>query len=85
MPRPYGLRASLKLLTMFMPVVQIRPVRVTVFQRGMRVFVAVVARIGDIIRVGMLMMRVRVRMQVGVDEGLMAVSMLVGFPEQQID
>jgi hypothetical protein len=70
---------------MFMPVVQIRPVRVTVFQRGMRVFVAMVARIGDIIRMGMVMMWIGMAVQVGVDEGLMAVSMLVGFPEQQVD
>ena len=70
---------------MFMPVVQVRPMGVTVFQRLMCVFVIVGVWFGCTVRVGMFMMRVGMAVQVGVDEGLVPVVMLMGFPEQQVD
>ena len=66
---------------MLVPVVQVRPVGVAVFQRRMFVFVIVTDSLSCTIRVGMGVMRVGVGMQVGMDLRLVPVSVLVGFLE----
>jgi hypothetical protein len=66
---------------MFMPVVQVWPMGMAVFQRGVGVLVTVAACFSNVINVDMVMVLVRVRMVVGVSDCFMIVGMLVGLPE----